>query len=49
MILIGPGALLLLVLLMFKPVRMVFGFVLFVALCFVAAFVVFAMRRNGVI
>ena len=47
MILIGPGFALLLFLMVFKPVRFVVGWFLFLALCLVAAFMVFAVVQNG--
>lgn len=47
MILIGPGFALLLFLMIFKPVRFVVGWILFLALCLLAAFMVFAVMQNG--
>lgn len=47
MILIGPGFLILLCLMTFKPIRFIVGWILFIALAFFGAFLVFALERNS--
>jgi len=46
MIVIGPGALLLLILLMFKPVRFLVGWILTVLLLTALAFIIFAVSHH---
>jgi len=47
MIVIGPGALLLLILLMFKPVRFLVGWALCAVMLTALAFVIFAISQHG--